>query len=305
MQKININSNIVAFYFGAEADPERHYANSPVENDWVVGACHSLGVASYAVYSGNSCLIFDTLCSPEQANIIKEYMENELGITKFTVILSHWHLHHIGGNELYKAYNIIATKKTRQWLQKLKPQIEAGTSSWGLPGIEKVRLPDIVFENTLSIFINNLEVQLYSFNIHSEDGLCAYIPQYKALLAGDMVEDTIPFISDPQDVENHVQNYPKLGELDIDIILPNHCRLQALKNGGYNRSLMESSCYYLSRLSKILESDFNAQVPELKSFMSKYLNAGQISFWPPYERIHKNNIQKMREYFKCVQTESL
>ena len=38
----------------------------------------------------------------------------------------------------------------------------------------------------------------------------------------------------------------------------------------------------------------SAKVLDLKTFMSEYLNAGQITFWPPYERIHENNVQKMR-----------
>ena len=322
MQKIEINSNITAFYFGAEGEPEYHYADSPVDNDWVVGACYSLGVASYVIHSGDSCLVFDTLCSPEQANIIKSYLEKNLGITKFTVVLSHWHLHHIGGNELYKDYNIVATRKTRQYLQDLKCEIEAGTSSWGPPAIERVRLPNIVFDDNLSIFIGNLEVQLRSFNIHSDDSLCIYIPQFKMLLAGDMVEDTIPFISNPNDVCTHLQNYAKLSELDIAVILPNHCRLQALKKGGYSKGLIESSCYYLKKLSEAIKADCSpkvgpgvgpeggqevspkvgpeecpelcADVLDLKTLMSAYLNTGQITFWPPYERIHKNNIQKMK-----------
>ena len=293
MQIIEINSNIIAFYFGAEAEPECHYADSPVENDWVVGACHSLGVASYVVHNGDSCLVFDTLCSPEQANIIKTYMEN-LGIRKFTVVLSHWHLHHVGGNALYKGYNIIATRKTRDTLQQLKPEIEAGTSSWGPPAINNLCLPDIVFDDNLSVFIHDLEVQLHSFNIHSSDSLCAYIPQFKALLAADMVEDTIPFISDPKHVGEHIQNYAKLLELDIRTILPNHCRLEALKKGGYSKSLIESSCFYLSKLCGTIKANPSAKVLDLKTFMSEYLNAGQITFWPPYERIHENNVQKMR-----------
>ena len=300
MQIININSNITAFYFGAEAVPEQDYANSVVENDWVVGACFSLGVASYAIHNASACIVFDTLCSPEQASLIKTHLENTLGITKFTVVLSHWHLHHIGGNALYKHYNIVATRKTREILLQYKPQIEAGTSSWGPPAIASVCLPNLVFDHNLSIYLDNLEVQLHSFHIHSQDSLCAYIPKFKMLLAGDMVEDTAPFITNPEAVPTHIQNYDHLRNLDIAKILPNHCRFQALQNGGYCPSLIESSCYYLKNIYNRLKNNPDASIPDLRTFLREFLDAGQIHYWPPYERIHNSNIEKMRNYFKSL-----
>lgn len=298
MKVIQINPNIIAFYYGADSAPADAGAGS--EDDWVYGACHSLGVASYAIYSGRTCIVFDTLCSPEQAGEIKSHLQTALGIEKFTVVNSHWHLHHIGGNELYKDCNIIGTRKTRAELVEQKALIEAGTSSWGPPPIETVRPPDIVFDNELSIFLDDLEVRLLAVNIHSEDSLCAFLPKYGALLAGDMVEDTVPFITDPAAIPAHVKNYDCLCELDIRTVLPNHCRMRALETGGYPREIIESSTYYLAGLYKLLAADVDAEVPDVKSFMSKYLDSGLISYWPPYERVHNNNVRKLKAYFKAL-----
>ena len=296
MKVIQINSSIIAFYYGGESAP----ANSPAgsEDDWVYGACHSLGVAAYAVYSGNSCVVFDTLCSPEQAGGIKTHLQTELGISKFTVVNSHWHLHHIGGNALYEDCNIIGTRKTRAELIEQKALIEAGTSSWGPPPIETVRPPDIVFDSELSVFLGDLELRLLAVNIHSADSLCAFLPASGALLAGDMVEDTVPFITDPAAIPEHVKNYDRLRELDIKTILPNHCRLRALENGGYPREIIGCSAYYLDSLHKLLAADPAAAVPDVKSLMAEYFDSGLISYWPPYERVHKNNVRKLRAYFK-------
>lgn len=296
MKVTQINSNISAFYYGADSSPENPGVGS--EDDWVYGACHSLGVASYAIHSGDSCIVFDTLCSPEQAGEIKSHLQTALGITKFTVVNSHWHLHHIGGNELYKGCNIIGTRKTRVELVEQKALIEAGTSSWGPPAIAAVRPPDIVFDSELSVFLDDLEVRLLAVNIHSEDSLCAFLPASGALLASDMVEDTVPFITDPQTIPAHVKNYGRLRELNIKTILPNHCRLRALENGGYPPEIIESSAYYLDSLYKLLTVDPDAEVPDVKTFMAKYLAGGLITYWPPYERVHNGNVRKLRDYFK-------
>ena len=299
MRIIRINPQVTAFYYGADAElPGSNYSGANSEEDWVYGACFSLGVACYAICNGNSAIVFDTLCSPEQAAEIKSHLESEFGIAKFTVVASHWHLHHIGGNELYKAFNIVGTRKTRDCLIRQKREIESGTSSWGPPPIETVRAPDIVFDQDLSIFLDDLEVRLYAFNIHSDDCLCAYIPAYKILLAGDMVEDSIPFISDPDSVAEHVKNYDLLRGLDIERILPNHCCLASLAKGGYSTRLIESSAFYLNALQKTLSQNSNAAIPDINTLMRAFLAEGVITYWPPYERVHKNNIEKLKKFYQ-------
>lgn len=296
MKVIQINPNITAFYYGADSVGNQN-PSSGSENDWVYGACISLGVASYAIHNGDSCLVFDTLCSPEQAGEIKIYLE-QLGMVKFSVVNSHWHLHHIGGNALYKGCNIIGTRKTRRELVEQKDLIEAGISSWGPPAIEAVYPPDIVFDSELSVFLGDLEVCLKAVNIHSADSLCAYIPRYKVLLAGDMVEDTIPYITNPEALDTHLRNYALLKEMDIAAILPNHCRLAPLEKGGYSKEIIASSAYYLGELLRLLEADPDAEPLELRSFMAEYLDRGVVAYWPPYERVHRNNAEKLRAYLK-------
>lgn len=297
MQIYNINPNLICFYFGGDTEPNNPNLHIAVEDNWVIGACDGLGVASYAIHNEGAAIIYDTLCSPEQAQQVKIYLEKELAINKFTAVLSHWHLDHIGGNELYKASNIVATRKTRMYMQQHKPDIELG-KLWGLPAIEKVRLPDVVFDHDISLFLGELEVQLFNFDVHTDDSLCAYIPKYKLLLAGDMLEDTAPFITNPEAIPHHLKNYNALRQLNIERIFPNHGRSQIIKNGGYPKELIESVTYYLGTLYNLLEKDPQAQVPELKNFMNKYLDKNLIVYWHPYELVHENNIKRVRSFFK-------
>lgn len=297
MQIYNINPNLIAFYFEGDAAPGGPIPAEQMEGNWATGVCDSLGVASYAIYSGAEAIIYDTLCSPQQANEIKSYLEGALSIGKFTVVLSHWHLDHVGGNELYREFNIVACRKTREHLLRQKAEIEAGTL-WGEPAINPLRLPDIVFDDALSIYVGDLEVALYNYNIHSDDSVCAYIPKYKILLPGDMLEETIPFVTNPEDMPTHLKNYDLLRAMDIEKILPNHGRSRVIKNGGYSKGLIESVAHYLSALHAQLNADPDGAVPDLRQLMAEYLDKGVVHYWEPYAAVHKINVQRVRDFLK-------
>ena len=289
MKIVNIHPNITAFYFGADSPAPESQSG---EIDWVNDACLNLGVASYAIHKDGECIVVDTLCSLEQAEKVKSILFEQFNITRLAVVLSHWHLHHIGGNEAYKNHALISTRGTREYLAKLKPEIESGTSSWGPPPIPEVFLPNIVFDDTLKIYVSDMEVELRRLNIHSDDSLYLYIPSLKTLFAGDMVEDTIPFISDPDSIKEHIENYKELSDLDVEKVLPNHCRLDALLNGGYSKEIIDSTCFYLSALRKLVMAG-NSHFPGVEELMSGYIKSHVITYWPPYEKVHLSNIDKL------------
>jgi len=87
--------HVYAFYDGRV---EGHrYAETP---NWVDDGAISLGIASYAIVDGDEALIYDTHVSVEHAAFIRKHLEGE-GVTRFIVVLSHWHLDHIAGNKVF------------------------------------------------------------------------------------------------------------------------------------------------------------------------------------------------------------
>lgn len=298
MQVYRLNPNLTAFYFKGDSEPDNPVLKTPPPGEnWEV-TCDRLGVAGYVVHSGENAVVYDTLCSPDQAGEIKTYLEEQLGVRKFTVVLSHWHLDHVGGNAIYGASNIIACRKSRASLALHQGAIEAG-ALWGPPAIKPLRLPDIIFDESMSIYLDDLEVQLHNLNIHSEDSVAVYIPAYKLLLAGDMLEDTAPFITNPEDSATHIENYKQLQGMAIDRILPNHGRSAVIKAGGYPKTLIDSAIYYLSTLRAQLAEDTDCAIPGLREFMAPYLAAGAVHYWAPYEDVHQGNIERVRAFLKC------
>ena len=73
-------------------------------NNWMlflyIEAAH-FNHGSLLLHRGNQAIVFDTMDCVANGNPVKDYLEN-LGIEHFTVVNTHWHFDHIGGNCLYQ-----------------------------------------------------------------------------------------------------------------------------------------------------------------------------------------------------------
>ena len=95
MRVIECHPGIIAYYDGRVPD----YRFLP-EKNWIDDGAISLGIASYAIISGEQALVYDTHVSVEHARFIRNDLEQR-GAKKITVLLSHWHLDHVAGNEVF------------------------------------------------------------------------------------------------------------------------------------------------------------------------------------------------------------
>ena len=115
--------HIWAFYDGRV--PGYRFAPGP---NWVDDGALSLGIASYAVVDGAEALIYDTHCSVPHARLIRDALKRA-GVRHFTIVLSHWHLDHVAGTEVFADCRIIANRRTADLLNLHRAAIESGTSS--------------------------------------------------------------------------------------------------------------------------------------------------------------------------------
>ena len=125
--------NVLAFYDGRV---EGHAFMA--ETNWVDDGALSLGIASYAVVSGKSALVYDTHVSVPHARFIRAAL-TERGVTDFTVVLSHWHLDHVAGTEVFADCPIIANRRTFMHLRENQTAIENATHH-GPPAINPLVL---------------------------------------------------------------------------------------------------------------------------------------------------------------------
>jgi len=289
--KVKPLTDYLLYFFDGRRPAER-YAK---EWNWFDDAAMKLGVGTYVIHRGDRAVVYDTFTSVAQAKWVRDYLE-KMGIKHFTVAHSHWHLDHIAGDAVYADSDIVATTLTREALEKQKADIESG-KLWGPPPINPTGIPNITFDDRLDMYVGDVKLELHRINIHSADSCVIYIPKDKILLAGDTLEDSLTYMIEVENLAEHIGNLKRMREWDVSKIFPNHGDPQIIMNGGYDKTFVDATVAYVTRmLTKAHDADY------LNGTMEDYIGdlaaKGWIHPFEPYRDVHSQNLKLVQEHWK-------
>ncbi len=277
---------IYAFYDGRVSG----YRFAEHEN-WVDSGALSLGIASYAIVSGSEALVYDTHVSLAHAAAIRDILARDAGVSSFKVVLSHWHLDHIAGNAVFEDCEIIATQRTADHMKRHQAAIEAGTYD-GPPAISPLVHPTRTFSGSLSLKIGNITVEFIEANVHSDDAAVIWWAKERLLFAGDTMEDTVTYVVEPENLDIHLADLDRLDALAPARILPNHGDPDIIAGGGYSRGLIRATQQYVRTLIRC-RTDAGLRETPLRTLIQGPLNTGWLTYFEPYEEVHRGNLAKV------------
>lgn len=283
LQVLRPAPNLMAFYDG-RLEGTRAFSDEP---NWLDDGAYSLGTCTYALVEGEEALLFDTHISIPHAALVRRALA-EAGVTSITVVLSHWHVDHVAGNEVFADCEIIANELTGRTLEERRAELEDGT-----PPVRPLVMPTRTFEDRLDLQLGPTAVELHCFDIHSQDGTVLFLPATGLLLAGDTLEDTVTYVTEPDRLDAHLKDLDRLAQLPIQRILPNHGAREAIEAGGYGPGLIEATRHYVEALLAC-RNDEALSGRALQEIVAADLEAGHVGYWPAYEEVHRRNVQRVR-----------
>jgi cyclase len=273
---------VLAFYDGRVEG----YRFAP-EPNWVDEGALSLGTASFAIVAGEEALVYDSHTTLEHGRWIRRGLEAE-GARRFTVLLSHWHLDHVAGSEAFADCEILAGDRTAQLLAEHREAIEAGKYE-GPPGISPLVLPTHSLEGRATLQVGDRELEAIPVDIHSDDAVVLWDPAARLLLAGDTVEDTVTYVGEPDHFEAHLRDLDRLLALEPAAVLPAHGDPDVIAGGGYGPGLLAATQDYI-RLLQRMPAEPELRDLSLRDLLAPQLERGDIHYFAPYERVHRENI---------------
>lgn len=277
---------LYAFYDG-RIDAKRIYSAEP---NWLDDAAYSLGIASYALVDEEDALIYDTHISLDHAHKIRNFIE-ALGVKHIRVVLSHNHLDHIAGNEAFADCEIVAHRDTAAQMLAKRAKIETG-ALLGLPAISRLVLPTTTYEDEMPLKVGRIRAKLRHVNIHSSDGTMLEIHESATVVAGDALEDSITFVAEPHALDIHLRELERMWNWEAGHYLPCHGDPSILTGGGYSKGLIKATQQYIRTLKRCV-TDPSLRTIGLGEFVAGPLRAGWITYYEPYEAVHRQNVDKV------------
>ncbi len=210
---------------------------------------------------------------------------------RFTVLLSHWHLDHVAGTEVFDDCEVIASARTAEHLTGSRTAIESGDLE-GPPPINPLILPTRTLEEDLELEIGETEVRLFTTEIHSDDATLIWLPAERLLLCGDTMEDTVTYVDEPERLDVHTDNLNGLRDLEPLRILPNHGDPKVISTGGYGAGLIDDTVSYIGALQRC-RTDPALRSLSLRDFIADVTEMGTLNYFEPYEDVHRGNVEKV------------
>ena len=273
---------VLAFYDGRVAG--HRFAEG---DNWVDDGALSLGIASYAIVSGDQALIYDTHLSVAHGEAIRAALVAR-GVTAITVVLSHRHLDHVAGTAAFADCEVISNARTADLLTQNRAGIEDG-SFRGLPAIAPLFLPTRVFSGRMAMMVGSVRVELIEANIHSDDATVLWLPDRRLLFAGDTVEDCVTYVGAPEEFAVHLADLARLAALDPLRVLPAHGSPEVIAAGGYGPEIIGAMQRYIGWLMELPDGDV-----ALRQVIAVDLAVGVLHYFAPYEAIHRQNVARVR-----------
>lgn len=197
-----------------------------------------------------------------------------------TLINTHHHGDHTHGNYLVPSATIIAHRLCREMI------IETGLLSLRplFPNVEWGELelapPVVTFEDRLTIYVDDLEVQLIFVGpAHTTNDILVWIPDRKLLFSGDLLfNQGTPFVA-MGSIAGSLRALETLRGLGADTIVPGHGPV-------CGPEVIDDMVAYLRFVQELARKSFDADVPPSEAARGTVL--GRFAGWHDTERLAGN-----------------
>jgi glyoxylase-like metal-dependent hydrolase (beta-lactamase superfamily II) len=212
------------------------------------------------IETDDGVMVVDTHSKPSAARVIVERLRDLTPKPVRYVVNTHFHWDHWHGNEVYPAAyphaEILTNQITREamvrkGLKRIQDHVRqvpgeiaalraelAAASPAGRPAVEarlrlaesylaevealKPALPTMVFEQTMTLYRRDREIQLLHLGrAHTEGDVFVYLPKEKVAITGDALIGWTPYMGDGYP-EDWVRTLDRLAQLDVDHLIMGH-----------------------------------------------------------------------------------
>ncbi len=167
-------------------------------------------------------VLVDSLSTPEEAQDMRHYIEQELGVRVRYIINTHYHADHTWGNCFFPEATIISHTLCRDLLEKLgKPSLDVARRQSPAYRSVHISLPQITFDSgSLTLQVGKKNLSIFPLPGHTVDGIGVFVEEDRVLFAGDAFME-LPFIVDG-DVDVLANSLKEIAKMGLENVVQGH-----------------------------------------------------------------------------------
>ncbi len=177
------------------------------------------------VVTDEGIVMIDAPQSPTAALKWRELMESK-GKVQYLINTEH-HSDHTAGNFLFSATGI-AHQKTREAISSLPLDVirqrikDIDPKGFPLMDGFYYKMPSITFSDRLTLYLGKVTLELIHLPGHTAGETAVYIPEERIVFTGDNIFHKVQAFFYQAYPEDWLRSLKKIGELDVDTIVPGH-----------------------------------------------------------------------------------
>ena len=247
-------------------------------------------VTAGVVITSAGAVLIDTLLYPEESLRIKRFVESGLGCSVAYVINTHFHADHTTGTCFFPDAQVVAHSRCRALLETRGREglrhLKASS-----PDFNKVRLvlPNIVFDEQITLRVGTTTFALWSSPGHSPDSIVCLVEDDNILFAADTVMP-IPYFVDGN-FDDFRRSLQRLRNETYENIVQGHGDI-ILRGEAHEK--LDSDLEYLQKLDEAVTQSVNAGLTDAaKQVSAEECGKSNVLLNGVVRQLHQRNVQCM------------
>ncbi|MEQ8677471.1 MAG: MBL fold metallo-hydrolase [Aggregatilineales bacterium] len=250
-------------------------------------------VTAGVVLTSVGAVLIDTLVYPEETKRIRRFIYDRLDTDVKYVINTHFHADHTTGTSFFNGATVIAHEKCRQLLKEhgLQSLENARQTSPEMQEVVLV-LPDVVFNDRMTLFLGDKTLQLWSTPGHSPDSIVCLVEEDQVLFAADTLMPVPYFVGG-----SHAEFLATLQSLEgrnFETVVQGHGEI-ILR--GEIQGKITKDIDYLKKLYQFVEQAVNSDSPQgaLDAITVEKCGKSRVLLNGMVEQLHHQNVTVLAE----------
>jgi cyclase len=252
-------------------------------------------VTATVVFGDEGAVVVDTMPFPQETQVMVDFISRRHSRVLY-VINTHSHADHTYGTCLFPEAEVVAHYRCRRSMERFAEDalVQARVQTPALSAVT-VRLPELLFNETLTLRLEGRTIELNYSPGHSRDSISVYVHEDRLMIAGDTVMPVPAIVGG--DLDDMVGSLTAMKQKNMENLVQGHG--DVLLRGEIEETL-DANIHYLRTIDRLVRESIARGVPRsgLGEITIEDCGLSRIPLGGIAVRLHQGNLLSLYDTYR-------